>query len=103
MAYLDRLSQSLRNQEAIGLNPDRSLVAQLAAYSQSLLAGCAKLEQSMAHGGGGGGGVSEHLSHCATSLLPSMLAVREAADGLEQLIDDGCWPLPTYQEMLFMR
>jgi glutamine synthetase len=100
MAYLDRLSQSLRNQEAIGLNPDRSLVAKLAAYCQSLLSGCAKLEQSLAHGGGG---VSEHLSHCATSLLPSMLAVREAADGLEQLIDDGCWPLPTYQEMLFMR
>jgi glutamine synthetase len=32
-----------------------------------------------------------------------MGAVREAVDGLEQLIDDGTWPLPTYQEMLFMR
>jgi glutamine synthetase len=32
-----------------------------------------------------------------------MLAVRAAADGLEQLIDDASWPLPTYQEMLFIR
>jgi glutamine synthetase len=32
-----------------------------------------------------------------------MEAVRAAVDGLEQLIDDGSWPLPTYQEMLFVR
>ena len=100
MAYLDQLSQSLRNQEAIGLSPDRSLVSQLAELSQDLLSGCTKLEEAMGHSGGG---VSEHLHHCATSLLPCMLAVREAVDGLEQLIDDGSWPLPTYQEMLFMR
>jgi glutamine synthetase len=100
MAYLDQLSQSLRNQEAIGLSPDRSLVTQLAELSQDLLSGCTKLEEAMGHSGGG---VSEHLHHCATSLLPCMLAVREAVDGLEQLIDDGSWPLPTYQEMLFMR
>ena len=100
MAYLDQLSQSLRNQEAIGLSPDRSLVSQLAELSQDLLSGCTKLEEAMGHSGGG---VSEHLHHCATSLLPCMLPVREAVDGLEQLIDDGSWPLPTYQEMLFMR
>jgi glutamine synthetase len=100
MAYLDQLSQSLRNQEAIGLNPDRSLVNQLAELSQSLLSSCTKLEEVMAHSDGG---VGEHLKHCATSLLPCMGAVREAVDGLEQLIDDGTWPLPTYQEMLFMR
>jgi len=24
-------------------------------------------------------------------------------DGLETLVDDDLWPLPTYQEMLFVR
>jgi glutamine synthetase len=24
-------------------------------------------------------------------------------DGLEALVDDNLWPLPTYQEMLFVR
>jgi glutamine synthetase len=32
-----------------------------------------------------------------------MLSVRGAADSLESLIADDIWPLPTYQEMLFMR
>jgi glutamine synthetase len=29
--------------------------------------------------------------------------VRAAADSLETLVDDAAWPLPTYQEMLFVR
>jgi hypothetical protein len=32
-----------------------------------------------------------------------MLKVREAVDGLEATVDDGLWPLPTYQELLFVR
>jgi glutamine synthetase len=31
-----------------------------------------------------------------------MLDVRDAADVLETLIADDLWPLPTYQEMLFI-
>jgi glutamine synthetase len=29
--------------------------------------------------------------------------LRAAADTLETLVDDAAWPLPTYQEMLFVR
>jgi glutamine synthetase len=29
--------------------------------------------------------------------------VREAVDGLEASVDDDLWPLPTYQELLFVR
>lgn len=36
-------------------------------------------------------------------LLPAMLKVRECADSIEQSIDDSLWPLPTFQEMLFMK
>ena len=35
-------------------------------------------------------------------ILPGMLAVREAADLLERLVDDDLWPLPKYREMLFI-
>jgi glutamine synthetase len=31
-----------------------------------------------------------------------MAAVRTAADSLETLVADDLWPLPTYQEMLFI-
>jgi glutamine synthetase len=29
--------------------------------------------------------------------------VRAAVDGLETLVDEASWPLPTYQELLFVR
>ena len=31
-----------------------------------------------------------------------MTAVRTAADALEAMVADDLWPLPTYQEMLFI-
>ena len=39
----------------------------------------------------------------ATSSFPAMSAVRSAGDHLETLVADDLWPLPTYQEMLFIK
>ena len=36
------------------------------------------------------------------SVLPAMASVRAAADTLETLVADDLWPLPTYQEMLYI-
>ena len=47
--------------------------------------------------------MNEHLAYCANTLLGLMLKVREAVDGLEVTVDDAIWPLPTYQELLFVR
>ncbi len=33
----------------------------------------------------------------------AMHALRMIVDYLEQMVDDACWPLPTYSELLFMR
>jgi glutamine synthetase len=30
-------------------------------------------------------------------------SLRKSVDGLEGLVDDAIWPLPTYQEMLFIK
>ncbi len=98
--YLERLSQALRNQEALGLSVDRSLAQQIASLSQQLLEGCRELEQTMQHSSHD---VTSHLRHCADAVLPGMLSIRGTVDALEQWIDDALWPLPSYQEMLFMR
>jgi glutamine synthetase len=37
------------------------------------------------------------------SQLASMSKVREAADGLEKVVADDFWPLPKYEEMLFIK
>ena len=36
-------------------------------------------------------------------IIPAMNAVRAAGDQLETLVADDLWPLPTYQEMLFIK
>jgi glutamine synthetase len=36
-------------------------------------------------------------------VLPAMACVREVADALESMVADDLWPLPTYQEMLFIK
>ena len=49
----------------------------------------------------GGDSAAEEAEH-AQSLLPLMEAVRAAADTLEGVVADDLWPLPTYQEMLYI-
>jgi glutamine synthetase len=44
----------------------------------------------------------EEARYAQDALLPAMAAVRAAADVLEGLVADDLWPLPTYQEMLFI-
>ena len=34
---------------------------------------------------------------------PGHVEVRKAADKLEGIVADDLWPLPTYQEMLFIK
>ncbi|MEB3265758.1 MAG: glutamine synthetase III [Cyanobacteriota bacterium] len=48
-------------------------------------------------------GRDAHLRHCADGLLPAMAELRASVDALEADVDDQLWPLPTYQEMLFVR
>jgi glutamine synthetase len=49
----------------------------------------------------GGDTAAEEAAH-AQSLLALMDDVRWAADTLENLVADDLWPLPTYQEMLYI-
>ena len=36
-------------------------------------------------------------------VVPAMTAVRAAGDKLEGIVAADLWPLPTYQEMLFIK
>jgi glutamine synthetase len=44
-----------------------------------------------------------HAKQARDVIIPAMNAVRTAGDQLELLVADDLWPLPTYQEMLFVR
>jgi glutamine synthetase len=59
------------------------------------------LEAAMAHDGAHG--APEEAAYLCSKVVPAMLKVREVADTLESIVSDEMWPLPTYQEMLFLR
>ena len=99
-AYLGELAGSLQEQEAIGLNPSKALAQQIAGLNQQLLDRAAALETAL---GNAPHGAEAHMRHCSDQLMVRMGELREAADALEGLVDDTAWPLPTYQEMLFVR
>jgi glutamine synthetase len=46
---------------------------------------------------------SKKAQNCRDSIIPAMDNVRQAADGLEMIVDAKLWPLPSYAEMLFMK
>ena len=48
------------------------------------------------------GSASKRAQFCRDLLVPVMAACRAEGDALEQLVDDGRWPLPKYREMLWI-
>jgi glutamine synthetase len=49
------------------------------------------------------GSTLDHARYARDEIIPSMVKVREVADRLESVVSDEFWPLPTYQEMLFIK
>ena len=49
------------------------------------------------------GAPHEHAKTYRDKVIPAMQKVREIADSLETMVDDGEWPLPKYREMLFLQ
>ena len=77
------------------------LLEELTATIGELQAGLAALETAAEEHGGGDS--LAHARHARDAVIPAMAAVRAAGDKLETLVADDLWPLPTYQEMLFIK
>jgi glutamine synthetase len=99
--YLAELGNGLGAAKALGVSVELKAPRKVAKLAAELEASIEALEAAMAHHG-----AKDTLAECeylCAKVLPAMLAVRSAADGLEASVSDELWPLPTYQEMLFMR
>jgi glutamine synthetase len=48
-------------------------------------------------------GSIENARYMRDTVLPAMDAVRDVADRLEKIVADDLWPLPKYEEMLFIK
>jgi glutamine synthetase len=80
--------------------PAKKLLGEIVALSEKLDSGLASLEKALGHEASSPDAEAKHLKD---EVLPLMLSVRSAADSLETLVADDLWPLPTYQEMLYIR
>ena len=98
--YQTELAQNVATLKAAGLDADTTLleavstpIAELTAAVGALKAGLSDHSAESA---------LEEATHAQKVLLPAMDAVRAAADALEGVVADDLWPLPTYQEMLYI-
>jgi glutamine synthetase len=48
-------------------------------------------------------GAASEIGDWTHKVLPALLSLRKTVDALEAVVPNDVWPLPTYQEMLFIR
>jgi glutamine synthetase len=99
--YQTELASNAAALKAAGVSGDTSLLTTVTKLIGEILSGISGVES--AHGHHAAGGLLEEAKQYCNSLLPSMLKLRESVDALEGVMDDSTWPLPTYQEMLFIK
>ena len=99
MRYQTELAQNVAAMKAAGFPAEMSLLGQVSAPIAELTSALTGLKAALA--AHVEGSFAEAL-HARDVLLPAMDAVRAAADALEAIVADDLWPLPTYQEMLFI-
>lgn len=100
LRYQTELATNVASLGAVGVEVDRSTLDEVTASIQALRAGISELRTELAHEDATS--AEAEAEHAGKGLLPAMATTRAAADELEGLIADDLWPLPTYQEMLFI-
>ena len=100
--YQGELAQSLASLKAIGIETDHSTITKLTVLIKKLQDAVSELE-TMKEGEHNCPDVAAHCLFVKDEILPKMLEVRSYVDELEELVADDHWPLPTFQEMLYIK
>ena len=99
--YQNELASTCANLKAVGYDFDTDTLDTVTSLVKSLQDGISALEHAIEDENASS--PEEECRHRCDVVLPSMLAVRETVDQLEQIVADDLWPLPTYSEMLFIK
>ncbi|MBW4655267.1 MAG: glutamine synthetase III [Kaiparowitsia implicata GSE-PSE-MK54-09C] len=101
MRHLSEMSGAIANMKAIGLSAETTCLEHVATLTTSLMEAVSKLSSGLdSHDFAT---TEDHMQHCAKVLRPMMDQVRVYADSIEDEIADDLWPMPKYQEMLFIK
>jgi glutamine synthetase len=97
--YQTEIATNVTALKGAGLEPDTTLLKMVSEPMAELTAALAGLKSALdVHVEGS----MEEAKYARDTLLPAMTLVRTAADTLESIVADDLWPLPTYQEMLYI-
>ena len=98
--YQNQLACTCANLKAVGYEFDTDTLDRTTTLVKDLQDAIITLEEVMGHSGKS---LRKEAEHVCYTTLPAMNRVRKVADDLEGLVADDLWPLPTYQEMLFIK
>lgn len=99
--YLSELSASISNLKQIGIAFESEIAEKVALSTKLMMDSVSKLSDALSKHDFAT--IEEYMQYCAKTLRPLMDQVREYADDLEGDVADDLWPLPKYQEMLFIK
>jgi glutamine synthetase len=100
--YQSELASALANLKAVGVEPDQNtlkVVTELIKHLQDSVGELVDLKGKLEDLEG----PEAHCEFVKDKVLPKMLEIRGYVDQLEGWVADDLWPLPTYQEMLFIK
>jgi glutamine synthetase len=99
--YLATLGATAEGMSSMGIELDNSIAKAVADNANAMLASVTKLAEALEMHDFAS--TEEHMQFCASTIRGLMDEVRAAADALEADVADELWPLPKYQEMLFIK
>ncbi|MEA2640921.1 MAG: glutamine synthetase [Chloroflexota bacterium] len=99
--YLAELATAIERLEGIGIALEKTTAEKVAGLVQSLTDTVGELTAALDRHDHDS--IEDHMQYCAQTIRPLMDQVRSYADALEGEVADDFWPLPTYQEMLFVK
>ncbi len=98
--YQTELAEACLKMKQLGVEYEDTALTETAGLIKDLKAAIKTLEGLIAHESEN---ALEEAITCCEQTLPAMLNIRTITDKLEGIVADDLWPLPTYQEMLFIR
>ncbi len=99
--YISDLSATISSLKELGIDFDAATVEKVATLTNEMMSATSKL--SVALEKEDFSSTKEHMQYFAKTIRSLMDEVREYADSLEGEVADDLWPLPKYQEMLFIK
>ncbi len=98
--YQTELATNAAALKAAGIKPDTAALEKISALIVELQGSITKLIQIRSHHVDGLQAEAEHYCH---EVLPQLKAIRVIVDSLEGIVADDTWPVPTYEEILFIK